>query len=60
MGSSPGKRVLIVDDHEHIRVIVSTLVKHAGYQPLTASAGEEALACLAAGEPIDLMSLSLR
>jgi len=59
MGSSLGKRVLIVDDDEHIRVIVSKLVEHAGYRTLTAPGGAEALAHLVTGEPVDLIILDI-
>lgn len=59
MGSAPGKQVLIVDDDEHIRVIVSKLIEHAGYHPLTAPEGGEALALLATGEPVDLIILDI-
>jgi len=35
--------ILIVDDEEHLRNLVTTILKHHGYQVVTASNGKEAL-----------------
>jgi DNA-binding response OmpR family regulator len=42
MGRSP-RRVLIVDDEPKITEVVGSYLRRAGYAPLTASSGEEAL-----------------
>ena len=42
-----GKKVLIVDDDENIKDLVSLLVKVAGFKMITASTGEEAIGLLA-------------
>ena len=59
MGSAVGKGVLVVDDNEHILMVVSKLVEHAGHRALTAPGGAEALAQLTTGEPIDLIILDI-
>ena len=37
-------RVLVVDDEEHVRKIVSLVLKQAGYEVIEAADGEEAIA----------------
>jgi DNA-binding NtrC family response regulator len=50
--------VLIVDDEEVLQDVLVTLLRKAGYKPLTAASGEEALEILER-EPIDLVLLDL-
>jgi len=49
------KRALIVDDARTIRLILRRLLEEAGYESVEAENGRDALACLALGEPIDLV-----
>src|SRR2546423_4934808 len=49
------ERILVVDDEEAIREIVSSMLNNAGYQTKQASSGVEALATINSGEPFDLM-----
>jgi putative nucleotidyltransferase with HDIG domain len=51
----PPERVLVVDDEEPIREVVSTLLRSAGYQCSPAGSGLEALALLDSGEEYELM-----
>ena len=51
----PADRILIVDDEEPIREIVSALLTTAKYQCRQAASGLEALAILDSGEEFDLM-----
>jgi putative nucleotidyltransferase with HDIG domain len=48
-------RILVVDDEEPIREIVSTMLTSAGYSCKQASSGIEALAVLSFGEEFELM-----
>jgi len=48
------KRILVVDDEDHIRAVVSLKLRNAGYEVLTAVDGEEA-AELARSERPDLI-----
>ena len=50
--------VLIVDDEEVLQDVLVTLLRKAGYKPLTAGSGEEALEIFER-EPIDLVLLDL-
>lgn len=50
--------LLIVDDEEHVRKLLEVLLQNQGYQTLTASSGEEALA-LVAQQPPDLILLDI-
>src|SRR5256884_7700029 len=49
------ERILVVDDEEAIREIVSSMLSNAGYQTRQAASGVEALATINSGEPFDLM-----
>ncbi|MBV8206345.1 MAG: response regulator [Acidobacteria bacterium] len=49
------ERILVVDDEESIREIVSSMLGSAGYPTTVAGSGVEALEVLASGEPFDLM-----
>jgi len=49
------ERVLVVDDEESIREVVSTLLRSAGYKCSQAGSGVEALALLDSGEEFELM-----
>jgi putative nucleotidyltransferase with HDIG domain len=48
-------RILVVDDEETIREIISSHLASAQFQPRQASSGAEALALLDSGEEFDLM-----
>src|SRR6267143_5736557 len=48
-------RILVVDDEEAIREIVSSMLTFAGYSCLQAASGMEALAVLNSGEGFELM-----
>ena len=50
--------LLIVDDETHVRKLLQILLQNQGYQTLTASSGEEALA-LVAQQPPDLILLDI-
>ena len=51
--------ILVVDDDDAIRDVVSTVLAEEGYVVVTAASGEEALAVLAQGEPA-LVMLDMR
>src|SRR6202163_196955 len=51
----PVDRILVVDDEETIREIVSSMLTAAGYKCRQASSGMEALALLNSGEVFELM-----
>ena len=53
------ERILVVDDEESIREIVSSMLHTANYQCRQASSGKEALARLDSGEEFDLMLTDL-
>ncbi len=48
-------RILVVDDEPYVRAIISAMLEKAGYQPLTASGGEEALRLIEQSGPFDLV-----
>src|SRR6202045_2939751 len=50
-----GERILVVDDEESIREIVSSMISTAGYKCQQAASGMEALALLESGEEFELM-----
>src|ERR1700732_1121211 len=52
-------RILVVDDEEAIREIVSSMLTFAGYSCLQAASGLEALAVLNSGEEFELMLSNL-
>jgi len=56
--SAPAK-VLIVDDLEEARWVLSNLIQHAGFAPVTAASGEEALAHIRQEAP-DVVLLDVR
>jgi cyclic di-GMP phosphodiesterase len=49
------ERILVVDDEEAIREIVSSMLHNAGYETRQASSGVEALSVINSGESFDLM-----
>ncbi len=49
------ERILVVDDEEAIREIVSSMLTTAGYACKQAGSGLEALAVLTSGEEFELM-----
>ncbi len=51
----PSDRILVVDDEEPIREIVSSMLSFANYQCRQAASGLEALALLDSGEEFELM-----
>src|ERR1700732_4215675 len=51
----PVDRILVVDDEETIREIVSSMLTAAGYKCRQAASGMKALALLEAGEEFELM-----
>ncbi|SHJ52834.1 PAS domain S-box-containing protein [Malonomonas rubra DSM 5091] len=56
--SGQGQRVLVVDDEEHMRDIACRILELAGYQPIAASSGEEAISYVAA-TPVDLLVIDM-
>jgi len=51
----PVERILVVDDEETIREIVSSMLTHANYKCRQAASGLEAIALLDSGEEFELM-----
>src|SRR5437867_5742938 len=51
----PAERILLVDDEETIREIVSSMLTHANYKCKQARSGMEALAVLNSGEAFELL-----
>src|ERR1700752_2078706 len=51
----PAERILVVDDEEAIREIVTSMLTSANYQCRQAASGLEALALLDSGEEFELM-----
>ncbi|HZH84324.1 MAG TPA: response regulator, partial [Phototrophicaceae bacterium] len=49
------ERILVVDDEEAIREIVSSMLQNAGYVTMQASSGKQALEILGSGEEFQLM-----
>src|SRR3954469_2519675 len=49
------ERILVVDDEEAIREIVSSMLQNAGYNARQAASGKQALEILGAGEEFQLM-----
>jgi CheY-like chemotaxis protein len=46
------RRILVVDDDDHIRSLAATLLRRAGYQVLTASVPDEAFEILRANDDV--------
>ena len=53
--ASPGANVLLVEDEEVVRNLVSKLLEAGGYNVAAAANGEEALALSSDGAPIDIL-----
>lgn len=51
----PSERILVVDDEEAIREIVSSMLQNAGYATMQAASGKNALEILGSGEEFQLM-----
>src|SRR5882724_6793195 len=51
----PAERILVVDDEETLREIVSSMLTHANYKCRQAASGLEAIALLDSGEEFELM-----
>src|SRR5436853_3964619 len=49
------ERILVVDDEEAIREIVSSMLQNAGYNAMQAASGKQALEVLGSGEEFQLM-----
>src|SRR5262249_45891266 len=54
-----GERILVVDDEEAIREIVSSMLTNAGYQTRQAASGTDALALIGSDEPFELILTDL-
>lgn len=52
------KRILVVDDEQDVRSFISTLLKDAGYEVVTAENGNRAMDAVEASPP-DLVSLDI-
>ncbi len=57
--STPGRRVLVVDDEQAVRDVVRRFLEIAGHEVTCASSGPEGVAWVAAGNPVDLVILDL-
>jgi Fe-S oxidoreductase len=57
-GSLRGRRILVVDDEEDVRIFLTTVLQDAGAETLEATDGEQALAIARAQKP-DLITLDL-
>jgi CheY-like chemotaxis protein len=53
------KSILVVDDEEGIRLLYQEELREAGYEVMTASSGEEALAMVKENKP-DLITLDIK
>jgi two-component system, cell cycle sensor histidine kinase and response regulator CckA len=51
--------VLVVDDEREVRELEQSMLKHAGYEVLTADSGAAALALLADGQSVDVVVADL-
>jgi two-component system, cell cycle sensor histidine kinase and response regulator CckA len=51
--------VLIVDDEHEVRELEQSMLRHAGYEVLTADGGPAALALLAEGQVVDIVVADL-
>jgi putative nucleotidyltransferase with HDIG domain len=51
----PSERILVVDDEQAIREIVSSMLQNAGYPTMQAASGKEALEILGSGQEFQLM-----
>jgi len=56
----PGKAILVADDEEDIRLVVSEALAAAGFMVLNAESGPEALRILEANPGIDLLFTDIR
>lgn len=59
MATSSPKKVLIVDDEEHITIAIEFLMQQQGYETAIAYDGESALALLSSGYKPDVMILDV-
>ena len=57
--TTPGRRVLVVDDEQAVRDVVRRFLEIAGHEVTCASSGPEGVAWVAAGNPVDLVILDL-
>ncbi|MCB9792426.1 MAG: sigma-54-dependent Fis family transcriptional regulator, partial [Alphaproteobacteria bacterium] len=58
--SSPRRRILVVDDEESLRHVLTVILSRAGYEVVTASDGEQALVALAEHEDLSLVLCDVR
>ena len=57
--SMAGSQILVVDDEEPIREVVSSMLNQAGYHARKAASGMEALELLDCGEDFELILTDL-
>lgn len=54
------RRILIVDDDPHLLAFLAEVIRHAGYDTVSATSGEQALKVVAEGEPdMALLDISM-
>lgn len=53
------KRVLLVEDERHIRILVSSILRRKGFETVEAGNGREALRCLRDEPPFNLIITDL-
>ena len=56
---SPPRRVLVVEDEEDLIELLAFNLKAAGFEPITARTGRQALTALEASPPPELVILDL-
>jgi PAS domain S-box-containing protein len=59
VGAPPRARVLLVDDEDAVREVLTMQLEDFGFGVLSAAGGAEALALLAAGEAVDILITDL-
>lgn len=52
--------ILLVEDDEQVRVLAESFLQTAGHSTLSAGSSEQALALLAADDPVDLLFVDVR
>lgn len=60
MTESVRKTILVVEDEELLRFVISDELRDAGFEVIEASDGQEAMAVLANGAAIDLLFTDIR
>ncbi len=54
-----GRTILVVDDEQHMRMLIELFLQDVGYRTLSASSGLEALSCFRSNHAIDLVLTDL-